>query len=76
MTNSNFDFQMDELAFMSRALVSNRFTWDNIKSTVRELYRRNDQDIVKVLKEVKSNPTLKALYKDYLLLMFARERIH
>ena len=49
---------------------------NSLKSTVRELYRRNDQDIVKVLKEVKSNPTLKALYKDYLLLMFARERTH
>lgn len=65
--------KQDETAFIARALVSNNYTWDYIKSTIRNINSCCNGDINKVVELVKKDRNLKRVYKDYLLIQLARE---
>ena len=65
--------KQDETAFIARALVSNNYTWDYIKCTIRNINSYCNGDITKVVELVKKDRNLKRVYKDYLLIQLAQE---
>lgn len=73
MEDKDFTVKQDNLAFLARVLVSNKYSWDCIKSTIRNVFRECDGDIMKVAQVVKGNKRLKVIYKDYLLIQLASE---
>lgn len=68
-----YEFELDDVAYISKALVSRHYCYDTVKETVRDLHTRHKNNIVAITEEVKSSPRLKAIYKDWLLMQLYKE---
>ncbi len=64
---------LDDTAYIARSLVSNNYTWDHIKCTIRNVYSYCNGDIDRVVEQVMKDRNLKRVFKDYLLIQLARE---